>query len=208
MSVCIPEVAKQVDQLPVDICDQNERCSPCYDPRTGQGTGACTMGYCDKGPSQPPKVFQPCGPNGNTHAYCVPKSLVPAKERSNFDSQGCLAPISCKEPGTICVPKKVMDAGATFQPAKCKNNLWALAAAFKNFSKSPLDAIKALLSKEFKEGRCLSICIPKYVQWPLSFRNKHVAPTRFAFLASIQQNSIKARSEQVLVIAELLFSTC
>lgn len=161
ISLCVPEVAAQKDQLPQSTCDVGERCSPCYDPRTGQGTGACTMGYCDKGPKEPPKLFQPCGPGGSTHAYCVPADLVPAKERSNFDNQGCLAPATCNEPGTICVPKKVMDAGATFKAARCKNNLWALAAAFKNLSKNPIQAFQALLSSKFKEGRCLSKCIQR-----------------------------------------------
>lgn len=161
LSICLPEVAQQISQLPTATCQPDERCVPCYDPRTGQGTGACTIGYCDKGPSQPPKLFQPCGPGGNTHAYCVPADLVPATERSNFDNQGCLAPSSCQEPGTICVPKAVMDAGVHYKPAVCKNNLWALAAAFKNLSKDPIAAFRALLSSKYKEGRCLSKCIAR-----------------------------------------------
>jgi hypothetical protein len=52
LSLCIPQVADQADFLPQTTCADTERCAPCYDPRTGEDTGACNQG-CDTGPTEP-----------------------------------------------------------------------------------------------------------------------------------------------------------
>ena len=54
LSVCLPEIISQLDLLPISSCDKGERCAPCYDPRSGKATGACSQGYCEKGPTEPP----------------------------------------------------------------------------------------------------------------------------------------------------------
>jgi hypothetical protein len=151
-------VQKDLASLPRDTCDATERCAPCYDPRTGVGTGACAVGNCDKGPSEPPKTFEPCGPGGSKTHLCVPGTSVPVGERCNFDKKGCNA-TPCKEAGTLCVPKKLVVAGPAFTPKKCTNDLTGFLALFQTVFKDPLKAIKAMA--EYREGRCLSKCLPK-----------------------------------------------
>ena len=73
ISICVPEVASQKDLLPRADCEADERCVPCYDPRTDKDTGACSQGYCDPGPSQPPP---------NQRAQC--KDFDPTFDLSKF----------------------------------------------------------------------------------------------------------------------------
>jgi hypothetical protein len=158
LSVCVKSVAKDLDSLPRDACEADERCAPCFDPRTGLGTGACTVGHCDEGPTEPPRPFDHCGPNGDDSHLCVPSQSIPIGERCNFDKQGCnTAP--CKDPKTLCVPRKVVLAGPIFTPKKCTNDLTGFLALFKTLFKNPLKALTAM--EEYKEGRCLSSCLPK-----------------------------------------------
>ncbi|MBI5477962.1 MAG: hypothetical protein HY906_03855 [Deltaproteobacteria bacterium] len=72
LSTAIPKVAADKATLPVASCNPvDEVCVPCYDPRTGMGTGACTKGTCDPGPTEGPRTFEECGWSGDD-AYCVP----------------------------------------------------------------------------------------------------------------------------------------
>jgi hypothetical protein len=60
MNVSIPEIAAEAALLPPgDGCDADERCAPCFDPRTGDDTGACHSASCDA-PKEPKKTFAPC----------------------------------------------------------------------------------------------------------------------------------------------------
>ena len=129
LSVCVQSVIKDLSSLPQDVCEQDERCAPCYDPRTGMGTGACTIGVCDAGPTEPPKLFEACGPGGSSTHFCVPSGTVPIGERCNFDNKGCNA-TPCKTAGTLCVPKKIVTAGPAFEPKKCTNDLTGFLALF------------------------------------------------------------------------------
>jgi hypothetical protein len=159
LSVCVKTVQKDLHSLPQDVCATDERCAPCYDPRTGYGTGACTIGHCDAGPTEPPSTFQPCGPAGSDHALCVPSDAVPLEERCNFDSKGCLTDGACKGEGEICVPRKVVDAGPSFTPKVCYNELTGFLALFKTVFQDPLKALSAM--NEYREGRCLSRCLAR-----------------------------------------------
>ncbi len=156
LSVCIKSVRDQVTTLERSSCKQDERCVPCYDPRTGMGTGACTVGPCDKA-KDPPKKFAPCGAVASD-AYCVPSYLIPRKERCHFDRKGCRA--GCKEPNTLCVPKKAIDQGTKYQPRRCKAGLSGFLALFMSLNKGdPFTAFRKM--KEYSEGRCLSKCLPE-----------------------------------------------
>jgi hypothetical protein len=157
LSTCVPAVAKDVANLPQSSCLAHERCVPCYDPRTGLATGACGKG-CDKGPVEGPRQFQPCGV-GATDAYCVPSYLVPAAEAKKFDNSGCLPKgQKCNEPNTLCLPKKVIDAGLTYSPAKCKASLPGFMAGLQQFfGGNWLGALQAM--QDYSDGRCLSKCI-------------------------------------------------
>jgi hypothetical protein len=155
LSICVKSVADQLDYLPQSSCKPDERCAPCYDPRTGAGTGACTFGPCDE-PAEPPKKFESCGA-GADDAFCIPADLVPAEDRCHFDNIGCGG--GCSEPGTICVPKKVMDAGPTYTPKKCKASMSGFLALFMTLFSNPFEAISK--SKEYSEGACISKCLPQ-----------------------------------------------
>jgi hypothetical protein len=157
LSVCIAQIAEQKDTLPVASCKPDERCAPCYDPRTGMGTGACNAGPCDKGPSEAPQTFTPCGA-GSDDAFCVPSDLIPDQKRPLFDNLGC-AKTPCPEAGTLCVPKKIIDAGPTFTPKKCTNPLTGYLAFFLLIFSDYNQAMQAM--NEYSEGRCLSQCIPQ-----------------------------------------------
>lgn len=158
LSVCVQSVIKDLDSLPRDVCEQDERCAPCYDPRTGMGTGACTIGVCDAGPTEPPRLFEACGPGGSSSHFCVPSGSVPIGERCNFDNQGCNA-TPCKTAGSLCVPKKIVVAGPAFEPKMCTNDLTGFLALFNTIFKNPVAAIAAMA--EYREGRCISRCLPK-----------------------------------------------
>ena len=157
LSTCVEAVGKDSANLPQDICQAHEKCVPCYDPRTGLATGACGKG-CDKGPVEGPKLFQPCGV-GATDAFCVPADYIPAADRPKFDNSGCLPKgQQCNEPGTLCVPKKVIDAGLTFSPKKCKASMPGMLAFIQQaFAGNWLGALTTI--SEYSDGRCLSKCI-------------------------------------------------
>ena len=150
LSVCIPEVAAELDQLPQSTCFEGERCAPCYDPRTGESTGVCSVGRCDE-PREAPDKFDSCGTNDD--AFCIPTELIPASERRNFDRQGCGS--TCTEPGTLCVPKKMMDQGATFSPPRCKSKSPGFLGGLLSFFQFKFGQMG-----KFSEGRCLPKCLP------------------------------------------------
>ncbi len=153
LSVCIPQVAEYIGLLPQDVCDADERCTPCVSPLDGMPTGACDLvGECldpnagnDPGegdPNSPPDdgddpttcvhegdpVIDPAGlPSCAADAHCLDAALVPA------DFQSRLA--SCPEAGKLCVPDIFLVTGGDFIPPTCR---------------SVADA----------EGRCLSLALP------------------------------------------------
>ncbi len=153
LSVCIKSVYEQLKDLERSSCKADERCVPCYDPRTGMGTGACTVGPCDK-PLEKPKLFEECG-YGSGDAYCVPSYKIPAGQRCHFDTSGCRS--GCKEKGTLCVPKTMIDAGTKFAPQRCKAGLSGFLALFMTIFKNPFDAFKKM--KQYSDGRCINRCI-------------------------------------------------
>ncbi len=107
VSTCLPAVADQLDRLPQDSCADGERCAPCFDPTTGESTGACGIG-CDTGPSEPPVMFADCcGGLGS----CVPASLVPEADRAQLGAD------TCTEPDSLCAPASLLDSSA--RPMTC-----------------------------------------------------------------------------------------
>jgi hypothetical protein len=72
-------------------------------------------------------------------ALCVPASLIPHDKQELFDDTGCGS--GCKEPGTLCVPRVIIDAGPDYSAPVC--------------------------SADGEEGRCLSSCIPDVNDPPL-----------------------------------------
>jgi len=109
VSLCLPDAAAQADLLPDEGCRSGEVCVPCYDPTTGEDTGACTQG-CDPGPSDPPPTIESCC--GGLGA-CLGADVVPA------DQADLLGPDTCSMDGTLCVPSDLADP--TFTPPTCRS---------------------------------------------------------------------------------------
>jgi hypothetical protein len=108
ISTCVGgAVAKQKDRLPTMGCDMNEVCAPCYDPVTGEDTGACSVNG-DK-PTKPKQVFDHCcGMSGTDPVgVCVPPALA-GKQASILRQETC-------KTGKLCAPiKKAQDPAFKF----------------------------------------------------------------------------------------------
>ena len=107
LSPCVPQVALQASQLPRANCQGSDLCAPCYDPRTGAPTGACSQG-CDPGPTEPPKTFPTCC---SSRGLCVPPALA-GDQAPNLNRDSCSA-------GDLCAPKELTDP--TFKPKTCNS---------------------------------------------------------------------------------------
>ncbi|MET0387094.1 MAG: hypothetical protein ABW321_14095 [Polyangiales bacterium] len=105
VSSCVPLVKSQADRLPRDVCTGADLCAPCYDPRTGEATGACSQG-CDPGPTEPAKPFVECC---SGRGLCVPP-VVAGQQASQ------LARDSCSE-NLLCAPTELTDPA--FKPPRC-----------------------------------------------------------------------------------------
>jgi hypothetical protein len=109
----IPQVAAELSELPVATCQSFERCVPCYDPTTGDKTGACSLS-CDPGPKDPPvKVQTCCSENGADVGECLPTASIPSSEQSNLNTDVCTQTPSA----TLCVPKEMIAPG--YAPPTC-----------------------------------------------------------------------------------------
>jgi hypothetical protein len=99
-SVCIPSVAQQANQLHQHTCAGGELCAPCYDPFSGDDTGACRTG-CDQ-PAQPKYTFPSCC---STQGTCVPTENIPSDQLGNLEQDVC--------PSTAlrCVPDEMLPGG-------------------------------------------------------------------------------------------------
>jgi hypothetical protein len=109
LPACLPQVAKDAERLDRDSCADGHLCVPCYDPITGQDSGACRLNG-DPGPQSEPKRFTPCC---GGRSVCVPEPAVVAKDRSRF-AQG-----DCTEQGYLCVPTGMAQDPNGFIPPSC-----------------------------------------------------------------------------------------
>jgi hypothetical protein len=105
-STVFPDIEKQKGEIPVDVCDANERCAPCFDPTNGTETGACSSVSCDA-PKKPKAVFKDCC---GARAKCIPVSSIPASGRDSLQTRDC-------ESDQRCVPNEQIN-GET--PSACK----------------------------------------------------------------------------------------
>jgi hypothetical protein len=109
----IPQVAAQLAQLPVDVCKSFERCVPCYDPTSGNKTGACALS-CDPGPTKPAVKAQTCcSEKGTDVGECLPTTLIPSSEQTSLNKDVCTQTPTA----TLCVPKEM--AAPNFKPPAC-----------------------------------------------------------------------------------------
>jgi hypothetical protein len=128
LPACLPDVAGQADRLPAADCTAEHLCAPCFDPLTGDDTGACRLAG-DPGPSDPAATFaRCCGELGR----CVPGGLVAEADRERLAQLDCaddanlcvpepwlgdepVPPVSCRSPGDIegrCLPACLPDIAA------------------------------------------------------------------------------------------------
>jgi hypothetical protein len=109
ISTCVGgAVAKQRDRLPTAGCGTDELCAPCYDPITGEDTGACTVNG-DK-PAKPAQTFARCcgESNGQPVGVCVSPELAGGQAMA-------LRQEMCAE-GKLCAPiAKASDPAFEFQ---------------------------------------------------------------------------------------------
>ncbi|MFW5875506.1 MAG: hypothetical protein ACOCXM_02090 [Myxococcota bacterium] len=106
ISVCVPEVGDQADVLPQDVCDEFELCAPCYDPRTGEETSACSLS-CDM-PTEPKLTFDTCCEDIGS---CVPTDLIPEDFQDQLPMEDC-------DEGTLCAPDVFVE-DIDHQPPPC-----------------------------------------------------------------------------------------
>lgn len=85
LSECLPDVAAQAALLPQDTCPEFQRCVPCFDPISGEETGACALS-CDPGPMSEPMPLPSCCDGLGT---CVPSALVPPDQVDSLPQDTC-----------------------------------------------------------------------------------------------------------------------
>jgi hypothetical protein len=111
---CLPEVAERGERLAQRDCDRDQRCVPCFDPSTGEDTGACRTG--DDQPRDPPRTFERCcGSAGAELGTCLPLELLGSEQAE------ALPVDSCHEPETRCAPSEL--TRAPYQLDTCKVRL-------------------------------------------------------------------------------------
>jgi hypothetical protein len=115
---CLPDVAAQSDRLERGVCDEAELCVPCYDPLTGESTGACEI-EGDEPAQSPPYTFPTCCADGagNELGTCVPQALVSTAD------QALLGVDSCDDEGFLCAPTPI--ATGSYEPEGCDSWLSA-----------------------------------------------------------------------------------
>lgn len=147
VSTCVGgAVAKQKDRLPTAGCAAEEVCAPCFDPVTGEDTGACAIN--GDMPAKPKQVFDTCcGMSaGQPVGVCVPPSLA-------GDQASILRQETCKS-GSICAPiKKAQDPKYKFPTC---SSLLGTGACVQKCILDPTQA--AILS----QGQCAAgeLCAP------------------------------------------------
>jgi hypothetical protein len=150
LSSCLPAVSGQLAQLPQDVCPDTHKCVPCYDPQSGEDTGACRVS-CDTGPTGPPQTFAKCCNNdeGVDEGTCIPSSLVPADQADQLGEDSCPQDSGA----ALCVPDVFLQAqtsGMPYLPATCDTGFW----------------IQSFFGDEFSQGACLPECIPEVDDTP------------------------------------------
>ncbi|HKU37093.1 MAG TPA: hypothetical protein VJR89_03070 [Polyangiales bacterium] len=110
LPTCLPTVAARSRQLRRAQCASGELCVPCFDPISGEATGACT-GPNDTGPSSTPATFEPCCSSGGRAAgLCVPSALLP-------EGAPALPRDTCTKADRVCAPRILL--GSDERPASC-----------------------------------------------------------------------------------------
>lgn len=111
-STVFKDVNAQKEVLKRDVCGEIERCVPCFNPATGEPTGACNTVSCDQPRTiTPPKLKDCCLKGGETRGKCVARSDVPEQFQSR------LAVYECNKDGELCAPAENINPNV--KPVSC-----------------------------------------------------------------------------------------
>lgn len=145
---CLPGVQARASQLRQGSCNTDELCAPCYDPISGESTGACNS-TGDDAPREPPVVFGECCAGDGR---CVPSTLV-----STTGDIQILSPQECTQQGWVCAPR-VMLEGAQSRLPVCSSTLGPSVCLNQCF-------VPSGLSELFPASSCSEAdsCVPCYV---------------------------------------------
>lgn len=107
VSMLVDDIAQHKDSLKQDVCDENERCSPCTDPRDGSNTHLCEpygvyQDACKGGTGAAPEAC--CHRQG----VCLEPSAIPDDVRDHVESETCSS-------GKLCAPAALVNG----QPQTC-----------------------------------------------------------------------------------------
>jgi hypothetical protein len=113
LSRVFPDIDAQKNELPKDVCEETERCAPCYDPTNGKETGACSSVSCDS-PKKPKVVFKDCCiTGGKPKGRCVPKSSIPKDDQDGLEKKEC-------DTTSLCAPAEQLDPA--YKNPRCKGD--------------------------------------------------------------------------------------
>jgi hypothetical protein len=149
LSVCVPQVAAQLNRLPQGTCASNQRCAPCFDPFTGMPTSACRQS-CDPGPTRPPVVFPRCC---SGRGRCVPTAAVPAASRMSLARRECTMDY-------LCVPEENLDPA--FAGPMCRGTLRLLGRPYTGVCVSTCTRLGVIGTITLERGTCTPdhVCAP------------------------------------------------
>lgn len=107
-STLVKDIGAHANQLQADVCDPDERCAPCIDPRDGKDTKLCDAtgvheGDCTGGVgARAPTCCHGAG-------LCMNESGVPEDNREDLSRDTCMA-------GKLCAPAAMVSG----EPVHCK----------------------------------------------------------------------------------------
>ncbi len=104
LSTVLPAISERGALLPQATCAATERCAPCYDPLTGEDSGACRT-TCDTGPTSAAVVLTACEDNGGR---CIPTTSISAAQQGVLDPRDCQDTVGA---GYMCVPTIILANG-------------------------------------------------------------------------------------------------
>lgn len=97
LPACVAAAAAGAGRLEQAACQVGELCVPCFNPITGEDTGACSVP-----PDHPQQQSQPfercCGTGADAFGACIPDLLLSEQQR------GALLPDTCSDTTARCVP--------------------------------------------------------------------------------------------------------
>lgn len=110
-SLVFADVGANKDVLLRDTCKESERCIPCFNPATGEPTGACSTVSCDAPKTQTvPRLQDCCRKAGSMRGKCVPRKDIPQQFHERLDEHECSR-------SDLCVPAENLNPNVT--PMEC-----------------------------------------------------------------------------------------